>query len=521
LTARPGTVDAHWGQGQLEAVITRAWAELLGYSPPSDRNVFDLGADSMAVVRLCAALGRLGIQVGIAAVFAHPTVSQLASLIVKSQASIGPAMAGPLPLVPAQARFFESNPEPPADWTTAARFRVARPLQEEQLRTALRGLIARHDALRLRLRFERGRWQQRTDPEPGPVALEWRRSRKPLEPMDLTRLAIENRSVLNGQHGPFIAVTYVDRAGYGTDLLTIAVHHLAFDLFSWAPLLEDLEALCAQSPDEMLAGRSASFREWSLRLTEYAQSNELVRQARDWSWLPHETAGGWPRVHARGPGNGTYASGQTVTEAVDFGTTRRLMRMARGHAGMLTLLLTALHRCDAQADVPLAVNLTHHGRVGLLDLNISRTVGAFMSVYPFAIPVTHAGPEAEVHALAARLRTVPPGGVAYGALRYLGSAGALPSVSEPAVALNYRGVYEAPSTSLFEFVDASCGPGYGPHLQREHLLYLSAWIRDGCLEVHWGYSDERLEQARVRILAGRFRQVLEDLARDHPGMVDS
>ncbi|NEB67681.1 hypothetical protein G3I39_11585, partial [Streptomyces fulvissimus] len=87
----------------------------------------------------------------------------------------------------------------------------------------------------------------------------------------------------------------------------------------------------------------------------------------------------------------------------------------------------------------LAVHLEGHGREDLFaDLDLTRTVGWFTSMYPVALGLPEGdawGPA--VMAVKEQLRAIPDRGIGYGALRHLG--GALPSHAEPRISFNYLG----------------------------------------------------------------------------------
>src|SRR5690348_10223739 len=75
----------------------------------------------------------------------------------------------------------------------------------------------------------------------------------------------------------------------------------------------------------------------------------------------------------------------------------------------------------------LLVDLRGHGREAIFDdLDVTRTVGWFTTVYPLIVPVTEPlEPDAVLQAVKARLRSIPRSGIGYGLLRYLGTDAAV------------------------------------------------------------------------------------------------
>lgn len=497
-------------RSDVQAVITRAWERVLGFAPGPDQNVFDAGADSLAVVRLAGHLIRVGLPVPIELIYRHPTVAALESAVARLRCTSVPVGDGAMPLLPAQARFFESNPDVSPSFTTGIWLRAQRRLDPTQLSEAVSKLVDRHDALRMRLARARGMWTQSTQSDPEPVVVSHCRAGARLRSSDYLEIDAANRSALDVEHGPVIAVTYVQRPGDGNDLLALAVHHLAIDLVSWGVLVADL-ASAYEFPD-VRAG-STSLRRWVLGLASYASSEALRTQAQSWTWLPSGGEGGWPRQHATASGNGSYATGTVVEVSVPAAKTRGLMRRAQSAGGVVPMLLTALHNCDANAGEPLAVNVTHHGRVPLLGMNIASTIGPFVSVFPVGLPSTGASARRELSTVSTLLRQITDGGVGYGVLRYMSDASVMTGAGvQPEVAINYLGVEpNREDTDLFETIDAPKQPGYRGDLSREHLLYLTVAVTKGRLRMGWGFSPDHLNPRKVESLARRFASVLTSL----------
>ncbi|MFI6414763.1 SDR family NAD(P)-dependent oxidoreductase [Streptomyces sp. NPDC050585] len=97
----PAGADAGTGAGQDDAApedvpsrIARVWADMIGLpAVASDANLFELGADSLAIVQIAARLRGAGLPVSPGDIFAHPTPAALARRIAESAAETpaGPA----------------------------------------------------------------------------------------------------------------------------------------------------------------------------------------------------------------------------------------------------------------------------------------------------------------------------------------------------------------------------------------------------------------------------------------------
>ena len=81
-------------------------------------------------------------------------------------------VTGPVPLTPAQHRFLSERATPdPHHWNLSTIIQADR-LSPTALRDALEAVVRHHDALRLRLWQEDGRWNQEIAAPPETVAFE-------------------------------------------------------------------------------------------------------------------------------------------------------------------------------------------------------------------------------------------------------------------------------------------------------------------------------------------------------------
>ncbi|MBN0357508.1 hypothetical protein JTM63_33740, partial [Pseudomonas aeruginosa] len=129
--------------------------------------------------------------------------------------------------------------------------------------------------------------------------------------------------------------------------------------------------------------------------------------------------------------------------------TRRLLQQAPAayRTQINDLLLTALARvvCRWSGEAEVLVRLEGHGREDLFeDIDLSRTVGWFTSLYPVRLSPRQNLADS-VKAIKEQLRAIPSRGIGYGLLRYLGSAEArrtLETLPEGEIVFNYLGQFD-------------------------------------------------------------------------------
>ncbi|HEV2149997.1 MAG TPA: amino acid adenylation domain-containing protein [Longimicrobiaceae bacterium] len=511
----------------VERTLARIWSEVLRVPRVGvhDR-FFDLGGDSILSIQVVARARQEGVHLTPRQMVEHPTIARLAG--VAGSASGTPeeqgALAGEVPLTPIQHWFFEQEIGDRNHWNQAFLFAPRRHLDHRALARAVGLLMAHHDALRLRFHRGGGGWTQRYADPGGPA---------PVLALDLSRLPAGERErrleAVSGQvqasldleRGPLLRVVRFDLGARGERLLLV-VHHLAVDGVSWRVLLEDLQRLLEGGGEAGdLPPKTSSFARWAQRLAEHAASDELRREADLWTGLHHDDP---PRLPVDHPGaENRPARAGYVTAGFDADETRALLHEvpAAYRTRINDVLLAALARCLAgwSGERRVLLHLEGHGREDLFpDVDLSRTVGWFTSLFPVLLDLRRAWGEAEeLKAVKEQLRGVPAGGIGYGLLRYLTPdpdvRSELRALPVPEISFNYLGQFDqtVSGSGLFAVADEPIGPSHGPGGRRAHLLDVVAAVEDGVLRVRWTYGRDVHRPETVEALAARYLAELRAL----------
>lgn len=167
----------------------------------------------------------------------------------------------------------------------------------------------------------------------------------------------------------------------------------------------------------------------------------------------------------------------------------------------------------------LLVNLEGHGREDLFeDVDLSRTVGWFVNVYPVMISTPSPWtPEAGARDVTRTLAKVPRHGLGYGLLRWMRDdevAQTLAENPQPEVMFTYLGQLDQDLGAGMPLQRAAevDGPAQCSDAIRPYLFEIIAFIRDGQLHVQWLTSRNRHRRETVRRLAERYVQTLKKIA---------
>ncbi|MGH4024646.1 MAG: amino acid adenylation domain-containing protein [Pseudonocardiaceae bacterium] len=519
--------------GPTETALAEIWADVLGLERVGVAdNFFELGGDSILSIQVVARARQAGLRLVTKDLFRHQTIAALAPVVTVAQVSAEERaeVVGAVPLTPIQHWFFEADRANPHHFNQSHLVELTEELDESALQRALEALLAQHDALRMRFELVDGRWQQQNAPV-GPVQVLHRRELPDLAEGErfvaMEKIADEVHGSFDLQRGPLLkAVLFVSAGGWRPYLFLVA-HHLVVDGVSWRILLDDLDTAYQQAvrgEQIDLGAKTTSFRDWSQRLGQYVSSGGLDGELAHWAAalegarLPVEQAPPVPGAPAR-----------TVTTLLSEPDTEALLRAAPTayrtgiNDVLLAALAWALSRWTGNSTV--SIDLEGHGREEILDdVDLSRTVGWFTSMFPVALTV--AGTDEPnwrdlIKSVRRQLRTIPRNGFGYGALRYLGSPQTRELLSErdggAQIGFNYLGQWDARAQeaehSLFVAVHSSIGQDHDPADRAEHLLEVVGEVGDGQLGFSWYYQPE-LSATAMRSLADDFVDALRRIAQD-------
>jgi non-ribosomal peptide synthase protein (TIGR01720 family) len=540
LPAPPATAPTASGytppRTKIEQALAAVWADVLGLSQIGIHdNFFSLGGDSILSIQAVSRARQEGLSYTPKDLFLHQTIADLAPHVIEAAARENGGhqpVVGPVPLTPIQRQFFEQNRVNRHHFNQSMLLELSEELDEQALRRALGALLAFHDALRMRFELVDGEWRGHNAPIGSADLLDCR----DLPDTDLAaqaagmeKVADEIHASFDIERGPLLKAVLFTQGNRRQRYLFLAAHHLVIDAVSWRILLDDLEVAYHQAASGQpvdLGSATTSYRDWARQLGEYTAVGKLDNELDYWAAalegsaaLPVDRAAAGARVPV-----------QPVPVRLGAEETSALLRRAptayrtRINDVLLAALAWALSRWTGRPRV--CIDLEGHGREDLLDeVDLSRTVGWFTTVYPVVLDVPAADDpdwRALIKSVRRQLRAIPRNGIGFGALRYLGSPAVRDrlrgNLAGPQIAFNYLGQWDArPSEAhvgLYKAVHGSMGQDHDPADGGPHLLEVVGAVQAGQLEFSWSYQPGVHDLSTIQAVARDFGQALRRIAQD-------
>ncbi|MHC5744028.1 MAG: amino acid adenylation domain-containing protein [Nostoc sp.] len=513
-------------RNQIEEILAQIWAEVLKVEQVGVHdNFFELGGDSILSLQIINRAKLAELQLTLKQLFAHQTIAELA--IVANVASViqieQGLVTGTLPLMPIQHWFFEQNLQQPHHFNQSFLLSVPSDLKPELLKQVLQQLLVNHDALRLRFTQTDFTWQQIHSAVTDSVAFSY--VDLSALPQNEQKTAIE-ASATCLQASLNLSENLVQVAFFylGIDKrarLLIVIHHLVVDGVSWRILLEDLQTAyqqIAQGKVIALPTKTTSFKDWSNKLTKYAQSETLKSELA--YWLNESRAAVPPMPVDYTQVANTIEAASTVTVSLNEVQTRALLQdVAKAYNTQINdILLTALALVLSRWTNSKSVlfNLEAHGREDIIDdVDLSRTIGWFTTIFPVLLELgATENPADALKSVKEQLRAIPHKGIGYGLLRYLIQdaeiAAQLQTLPQAEISFNYLGQFDQllNTSSWMQLASESTGHSHGLKNNRAYLLDINSVITEERLQIDWTYSPNIHQHATIESLAQEFVKTL-------------
>ncbi|MEM8722376.1 MAG: condensation domain-containing protein, partial [Cyanobacteria bacterium P01_G01_bin.39] len=528
---------------EKEHILAKIWQEVLNINQIGvEDNFFELGGDSILSIQIIARARQAGLTLTPKQLFQYQTIAELAAFAQESKpiAAKQGLVTGRVPLTPIQHWFFEQDLVNFSHYNQAVLLEVAPNLNSEWLQLALEHLVSHHDALRMKFEWDSSRWQQfnlEVVETPEFITVDFTSQRRKgveidhkSEAKDLDtvwhKFILDNANKLQADlditQGKLVAGALFKQGEDQTDRLLLVIHHLVVDGVSWRILLEDLAITyqqLAENKSIQLPPKTTSYKHWGETLEQYAQKLDISSEL-DY-WLGWETTASIPLDRSEQSDRNTVASSQQVSIFLDAANTNLLLtKISKTYnTNVEDILLVALLQSfySWTNSKELLLDLENYGRGNIrTDIDLSRTLGWFTSIYPVKLKLSSLHNLGEViKSVKEQLRSCKQQGFNYSILKYLNSEARqkLPQLPSSQIAFNYLGQLKNPATeSIIKGLAAeSVGNTRHPSGERRYLIEINSAIAENKLQINWVYSQNYHHRTTVEKLANNHLKYLKDL----------
>ncbi|MFY0632109.1 MAG: hypothetical protein JXR05_17245, partial [Flavobacteriaceae bacterium] len=512
-----------------ERKMVQVWEGLLGLEQVGvTDNFFSLGGDSIIAIQLVSRAKNEDLHFKVSDVFTYQTISDLCSVLGSARVIIEEqgVLEGSMGLLPIHSSFFQQENQAQDHYNQSMLFSISKDLSSEVLSKSIDHLVVQHDALRLRYVEESGVYLGSYDGQ-APVLETVKINTQAQGSSSITEICKEYQKSLDLNKGAIARFVRIVTESEDLDRLFIVVHHLAVDGVSWRILMDDLtsylETLLSKGQVELVS-KGTSYRQWQARLSEYAGSARLLSEVSYWKHiLSNQRALKYDHQYT---GETLYKDTGHCSISFSKELTDSLLYDSHGAYGteINDLLLSALSvsLCSWQEVSEFVIALEGHGREELFeDVDISRTVGWFTSMYPVLLQYDKSDLTGTIISVKESLRSIPDKGIGYGVLRYLADQELLEdnTIEIDQVVFNYLGQFGSggnlEGTSEGHFTGGSEDRGYdfGLDNKNPNSIGINGLISGDCLHFTFSYDGHRYDHDSIVSLAEGYKNSLEEIVK--------
>ncbi|MGF1737867.1 amino acid adenylation domain-containing protein [Photobacterium satsumensis] len=506
-----------------EKVLVELWGQLLSVTQIGiDDNFFELGGDSILSIQMVARAKKHSLRIAPKEVFEYPTIAGLAEHLDATVREVEVVdqgvVSGEMPLMPVACWWLALEPENPNHYNQAFVMRTPQDFCVESMTAALNAVIRHHDALRLRLVEGDGRYRADIMAKAESVSVEVARSGTTGEERReyIRQVGQRIQASLRPADGRNLRAAWIPPQHDHSGKLVLAIHHLVVDGVSWRILLDDLMSayhqIC-QGENVALPDKTHAYSLWAEKLVAFAQSESITEQLPYWQAATRADLAPLP-TDFEGEQANVYASQKIHTVTLDKTTTRQILGDANKayKTSVNDILVAGLAKSLAvwSGNTAIRLDLEGHGREDIFpELDISRTVGWFTSIYPVCLEVSQTGGVELLKSVKEQLRRVPMQGLGFGLLNFLAGESQLSYL--PQVAFNYLGRFSPTSADEgFSLADDEVGLTADENNRRSHHIIIDAWETDQQLTFRWSYSSAiHRDETVARLAEGYLAQLAE------------
>ncbi len=507
---------------KIEEKLVTIWEEVLDFSPISTQdNFFEIGGDSILSIQIIARARKLGVEISPNQLFEHQTIAELALFI--SSTSDGDTndneiIVGEVPLSPIQKWFFETYKTAPEYWNQGIKFSKIPSSKKEVIKTVVTDLVIQHESLRLSFLNEAAHWKAIVLPAKEINAFEY----FDISNLRLSEQETEITKILNATQENFVLAKgslfkclYFATGGDSNDKCLFVSHHLLVDAVSWQIITDTvLSKIENNTPTPTI--KTTSIKKWNSYIEELAMTNDYENDFSFWKEQENFSTVMPTDFELQLPIR--EESIKTLEFKLDIESTQNLISNVNDtyNTKIDELLVTALvdSVCKWGKLDKLSLGMERHGReTNTTSMDLSNSVGWFTAYFPLLMQNKNGDFGAKIKSVKEKIRSIPNGGLSYGALKYLNTAITKKELSEdsPQVLFNFLGKQRDTDDTEAISVEFITDKTRHALSERYYVLEINSYIKNNQLHMMWSYSASVHKPSTIEILIEYFEKALIEI----------
>ena len=500
---------------ELEGRLRRIWSHVLNLKPSQilDGSSFlSLGGDSISAIMVRNHCKKEGIDVMVQDILNARSLAILAKSVRTGQdiTKFDEKIEEDFDLSPVQILFFDPPDCEKGHFNLSLFLRLRHSVEADALQKVVRTIVTRHSMLRSRfhLSISDNEWKQRiTSDVSGSYSFHVHTCRSKEE---TSFTVAKSQASLDYVNGPLFRADLFNIHD-GQQFLFLVAHHLIIDVVSWQVILEDMEELLSNRNAASLLEPTAPFQAWCQLQAEHAR--ELtISEVLPTNQIPKQDYGYWNMTNIPN----TYGDVTCHTFELDAEATSLVL--TRCHAALNTdvvdvlvaAMLYSFAHVFTDRNSPTIFTETHGREVWDNNIDLSRTVGWFTSMYPIYVQRFDTADFVDVLGKVKDYRRhVPAKGRHYFASSLLTSKGYRKFRNQwpPEILFNYLGIHRhlERSGSVFELAGDQVGQhraaaptaDVGRDTPRACLMEIAAGVTEGRLRFSFNVNQRMKHQESI------------------------
>jgi amino acid adenylation domain-containing protein/non-ribosomal peptide synthase protein (TIGR01720 family) len=492
-----------------------------------ESNFISLGGDSIKAIQIIAALRKNQFQISLQDLMGGKTIEYLARNLKSIHKKINQnQVEGNIDLLPVQNLFFgdtfiSGSIKNKAYYNQSQLLEIKVQLTHFDFQEIIKVIIENHDMLRVFFHIDSKLGISQlirniSDIDFKPITFDFSNFygdnlQKEIE------LACENlKSNLSLINGPLIKTAYINTPD--KTLFFITIHHLVIDIVSWNIILKDLDLLISQRLSQkklQLPLKTESYQLFAKMIKEISIELNESEDKLFWNKMLAKSVNNIASNQKGFPLNNSASIIAVVPE--NLVTKIDLVTLQYHNLNIQSVILRALGDAISLTfgKGSYRIHLEGHGRNSINDLDLSRTVGWFTSIYPFVIECDKEHSIAEDYiSLSFDLSNLPSNGVSYGILNQAGQL----KKSEPVswIEFNYLGDLIDNDNEYSNYINSSFSHSFEASRELNHMADFTviAFKNQNQITIEFNYNNQIINKQKMELLADKIVANIENFIKE-------